>query len=393
MLFKADGMSFPSRTKIGALTILVLVLHLGFLLSATESLWHIDATSTKLGALQTRVISASTHASPPSATPGPEVPKPSVAKPPLPKAAPPMPKAPSSGASLSAVATAMLPEPTRSEAAASPALPVLPASTALGVQNEPVSTPAPAELPLPAPTAELSAPPPNTPPQDKALNAKASDVPESIKINYRLTGQERGLVYHALGSLQWQVMPPDSAQRRYEAELRVSAFLIGSRVWKSVGVLTEQGLAPRRHSDSWRGERAAHFDSEQNKISFSANVPSVEMQAGAQDQVSLFIQMASAVASQTFKVGSVMNVQTATTRDAVNWSLTFTAEEAIDVNGERLATQRWVCLPRGKFDSQVEMWLSKAHGGLPVRIKISQVSGNFIDMEMRGTERLPFLMP
>jgi hypothetical protein len=39
------------------------------------------------------------------------------------------------------------------------------------------------------------------------------------------------------------------------------------------------------------------------------------------------------------------------------------------------------------------MWLSKAHGGLPVRIKISQVSGNFIDMEMRGTERLPFLMP
>jgi hypothetical protein len=88
-----------------------------------------------------------------------------------------------------------------------------------------------------------------------------------------------------------------------------------------------------------------------------------------------------------------MNVQTATTRDAVNWSLTFTAEEAIDVNGERMATQRWVCLPRGKFDSQVEMWLSKAHGGLPVRIKISQVSGNFIDMEMRGTERLPFLMP
>jgi hypothetical protein len=218
-------------------------------------------------------------------------------------------------------------------------------------------------------------------------------VPEGIKINYRLTGQERGLVYHALGSLQWQVMAPDSAQRRYEAELRVSAFLIGSRIWKSVGVLTEQGLAPRRHSDSWRGERATHFDAQQNKISFSANIPNVEMQPGAQDQVSLFIQMASAVASQTFKVGSVMNVQTATTRDAVNWSLTYTADEAIDVNGERLSTQRWVCLPRGKYDSQVEMWLSKAHGGLPVRIKISQVSGNFIDMEMRGTERLPFLTP
>ena len=287
----------------------------------------------------------------------------------------------------------MLPEPARLETPTLPALPGSPSPPAQGVPSEPPPTPVLAEVPPPAPTPEVNPPPPKTLSQDKTLTAKASDVPESIKINYRLTGQERGLVYHALGSLQWLVMPPDSAERRYEAELRVSAFLIGSRVWKSVGVLTEQGLAPRRHSDSWRGERATHFDAQQNKISFSANIPSVDMQPGAQDQVSLFIQMASAVASQSFKVGSVMTVQTATTRDAIPWNLTYAAEEAIEVNGERLATQRWVCLPRGKYDSQVEMWLSKAHGGLPVRIKITQISGNFIDMEMRGTERLPFLMP
>jgi hypothetical protein len=35
------------------------------------------------------------------------------------------------------------------------------------------------------------------------------------------------------------------------------------------------------------------------------------------------------------------------------------------------------------------MWLSKSHGGMPVRIKITQVNGNFIDMEMDGTEALP----
>jgi hypothetical protein len=34
------------------------------------------------------------------------------------------------------------------------------------------------------------------------------------------------------------------------------------------------------------------------------------------------------------------------------------------------------------------MWLSKSHGGLPVRIKITQVNGNFIDMEMNSTEAL-----
>jgi hypothetical protein len=35
------------------------------------------------------------------------------------------------------------------------------------------------------------------------------------------------------------------------------------------------------------------------------------------------------------------------------------------------------------------MWLAKSLAGLPARIKISQVSGNFIDMEMRSSEPLP----
>jgi hypothetical protein len=107
--------------------------------------------------------------------------------------------------------------------------------------------------------------------------------------------------------------------------------------------------------------------------------------------VSLFIQMAATVAAKNFKLGSELNVQTATARDAVNWVLTFKSEELIEVDGKQLATQRWVCLPRGKFDSQIEMWLSQSHGGLPARIKITQVTGNFIDMEMRDSETLPAL--
>jgi hypothetical protein len=158
-----------------------------------------------------------------------------------------------------------------------------------------------------------------------------------------------------------------------------------------VGTLTENGLAPVRYSDSWRGERAAHFEAAQKKISFSGNTPSIELQSGAQDQVSLFIQMAATVSAKNFKLGSELNVQTATARDAVNWTLTYKSDETIEVNGNRLATQRWVCLPRGKFDSQIELWLSQAHSGMPVRIKITQVSGNFIDMEMRDSEPLPAL--
>ena len=268
---------------------------------------------------------------------------------------------------MSAAASEALPEPVVTpEANTEPAPQKAPETTAVATE--------PAEVP----PAQMA--------QDKALVAKAENFPDNLQINYKLTGQERGLNYYASGYLKWQAKPASSSPRNYEAELRVRAFLIGNRVWRSQGLLTEDGLAPKRYSDSFRGERAAHFDTVQRTISFSGNTPSTSMQSGAQDQVSLFIQMAAAVSAQNFKTGSELNIQTATTRDAVNWRLTYQSDEAIEVKGERLETQRWVCLPRGKFDSRIEMWLSKTHGGLPVRIKITQVSGNFIDMEMSGTE-------
>jgi hypothetical protein len=292
-------------------------------------------------------------------------------------------------AGITAMASDALPAPEPSTSKAIPLPTPLPENEIAGAS--PKAQPVP-EAPQIAPeTTASSALPARA--LSNALMAKTGDFPPNTQINYKLTGQERGLIYHASGSLKWQTQSDNanSAARAYEAELRVRAFLVGTRVWRSTGSLTNLGLAPLRYSDSWRGERAAHFERVAKKISFSGNSPSAELQAGAQDQVSLFIQMAAAVSAKSFEPGSQLNVQTATARDAVNWALTFKSIESIEVDGKQLETQRWVCLPRGKFDSQIEMWLSQTLGGLPVRIKISQASGNFIDMEMRNTENLPAL--
>jgi hypothetical protein len=379
------GTESQQRRALAALVALVLGVHLWLLLSSGAGIWRLQPESQKLGPLQTRVLSSGV----PQTTPTiPSTDKPKQVAPAKPKA-PESPNTPST-ASISAVASSVLPAPEES--------PVLPKSEQPSEALPNLSQQAP-------PTEEVAPLPPETvavtnaplPPPSNALTAKPGDFPPNIQINYKLTGQERGLTYHASGSLKWQTQAtpnaPSStpAPKAYEAELRVRAFLVGSRVWRSTGILTENGLSPVRYSDSGRGERAAHFDTTQNKISFSGNTPGVALQPGAQDQVSLFIQMAATVAAKNFKLGSELNVQTATARDAVNWVLTFKSEELIEVDGKQLATQRWVCLPRGKFDSQIEMWLSQSHGGLPVRIKITQVTGNFIDMEMRDAETLPAL--
>ena len=374
----AFSSTLPKRQHLLALGLGVGALHVVLLLSSGSNIWRLQPESQKLGPFQTRVLS--TDMAPPdlaTAVQAPAAVRP-AARALAREAAPQQPKE----AGMQAVASAALPTP-----------PDNPAELPTTIASKDIT-----EL---APTISASPPPPVVNPVEPAIKpaspnatalvAKVGNFPDNTQINYKLTGQERGLSYHASGSLKWQAKAGAALPKAYESELRVKAFLVGSRVWRSVGQLTENGLAPTRYSDSWRGERAAHFEADTQKISFSGNLPSAPLLPGAQDQVSLFIQMAATVSAQSFAPGAELNVQTATARDAVNWTLTYKADEFIDVNGERLDTQRWVCLPRGKYDSQIEMWLAKAKGGLPARIKITQVSGNFIDMEMRSSEALAAL--
>ncbi len=374
MTATAQITALPRRQHLLALGLLVAALHLFLLISSTH-FWRLQGESPQTGPLQTRVISAETVKL--DNTPTEKPPSTAIAKPPIPAPQPIASKPNNTDAGMQATASAALPAPPESANE-------LPATT--DMQTSEVASNA-SQTPTLEPTAETS--PQKATQAPLTQWAKLVNFPDSTQINYSLTGQERGLTYHATGALKWQVKAGADLPKAYEAELRVRAFLVGNRVWRSVGQLSEGGLAPKRYSDSWRGERAAHFETDQQKISFSGNLPSAPLLPGAQDQVSLFIQMAAAVASQNFTTGAELMVQTATARDAVNWTLTYQADEFIDVNGDHLETQRWLCLPRGKFDSQIEIWLAKSLAGLPARIKISQVSGNFIDMEMRSSEPLP----
>lgn len=217
-----------------------------------------------------------------------------------------------------------------------------------------------------------------------------ASLPPSVLLSYSLSGQEKGLNYQASGELRWQ--RNDNA---YAMSLSVKAFLLGSRHWRSVGQINTTGLAPTRFSDSWRSERAAHFDRPNQRIVFSNNAPTVPLQPGAQDQVSLYVQLAAAMAQsgQQMPPGTRLQIQTATVRDALPWLLTLDKLETLQVGGQSLQTVKWVCQPRNRFDAQVEFWVSAAHDWLPARIRITQVSGSFIDLQLTGREALTDLSP
>jgi hypothetical protein len=214
-----------------------------------------------------------------------------------------------------------------------------------------------------------------------------TSLPPSALLSYRLSGQEKGINYQASGELRWQ--RNDNAYA-YAMSLTVKAFLLGSRHWRSVGQINATGLAPTRFSDSWRSERAAHFDRPNQRIVFSSNAPIAPLQPGAQDQVSLYVQLAAAMAQsgQQMPPGTRLQIQTATVRDALPWLLTLEKLETLQVDGQSLQTVKWVCQPRNRFDAQVEFWVSAAHDWLPARIRITQASGSFIDLQLTGREVL-----
>ena len=215
-----------------------------------------------------------------------------------------------------------------------------------------------------------------------------ASLPPSALLSYRLNGQEKGISYQASGELRWQ-----HNASAYNVSLSVRAFLLGSRHWRSVGQINNTGLSPTRFSDSWRSERAAHFDRPNQRIVFSNNAPTTALQLGAQDQVSLYVQLAAAMAQSSDQMppGTRLQIQTATVRDALPWLLTLEKLETLQMDGQSVQAVKLVCRPRNRFDAQVEFWVSSVHDWLPARIRITQASGSYIDLQLIGREALDAL--
>ncbi|WP_157090448.1 DUF3108 domain-containing protein, partial [Polaromonas jejuensis] len=237
--------------------------------------------------------------------------------------------------------------------------------------------------PAPSPASAASAPTaPPAGPNPTPVTAMA--LPESAQLAYRMTGSAKGLTYHANGELDWR-----NNGHSYEARMTVSALLLGSRSLASTGQISAEGLAPTRFSDKSRSEVAAHFEPDKGQISFSANTPSVPWVKGTQDRASVFIQLGGMLAGQpaAFPVGTTLVMYTVGPRDADSWTFRVEAEETLSLPFGELATVKLVRQPRREFDQTVEIWFAPSLGYLPVRSKITQHNGDFVDQQLSDVHK------
>jgi hypothetical protein len=226
-------------------------------------------------------------------------------------------------------------------------------------------------------------PPPTAAPREfreAAMSLHAELVPASIKLVYEV--QANKFPYSLNGELVWT-----STEGGYEASLMFGAFG-QKRIQTSRGQIGPDGLMPERFSDKFRSELAAHFNRQQGKITFSANTPDAPLLAGAQDRLSVLIQLAALVSSspERFAPATTLTIQTVGPRDADLWLFTVGPTETLTLPGGQLELVRLTRNPRQAYDQQVDIWLAQTLSYLPARIRITEASGDFIDLKWLRSE-------
>ena len=274
------------------------------------------------------------------------------------------------------------------DAASAPATAVI---TPASATEQPASTPATAAI-TPASAAESATEPatvamvsatipeaaPPIPATEVAFNA--DHLPTSVKLVYRVEANK--FPYTLSGELLWQ-----RREQSYQAQLSISTFG-QTRVQTSRGQIDPFGLAPERFSDKYRSEVAAHFNRAQGLVSFSANTPNVPLLPGAQDRLSVLVQLGALVASapQRFSPGTTLRVQTIGPRDGDLWLFTFGSLETLELPGGPQQGLKLVRQPRQLYDQKLEVWLAPDLAYLPARIRITEANGDYVDQKWVASE-------
>ena len=208
--------------------------------------------------------------------------------------------------------------------------------------------------------------------------------PPSTRLKYEVKGEIKGFPYHVNGDLQWA-----HDGKTYNARMEISHFLLGARVQTSTGRLGAHGLEPTRFGDKVRSEVAAHFDYDKNKITFSANTPDAPLLPGAQDHLSVMLQMASMLAAdpKLFTQGSTLSFQAVGPKSAEAWVFTIGATEKLDLPGGGVNALRVWREPNGEYDSRVEIWFAPEMAHLPVRVRLTQANGDVADQLWKSTQK------
>ena len=158
--------------------------------------------------------------------------------------------------------------------------------------------------------------------------------------------------------------------------------------WTSQGGFDSAGLAPLRYTESRRGRelRAANFQRDNGRVTFSGPAIEHPLVPGGQDRLSWMVQLASVMAANPTLAETEAQVSiwvVGSRGDAEVWTFTVQGRASLDMPSGRIDdTVHLLREPRRPYDTQVQVWLDPSRHFLPAQA-ILRVRATGEGMELR----------
>ncbi|CCD37644.1 unnamed protein product [Candidatus Paraburkholderia kirkii UZHbot1] len=254
----------------------------------------------------------------------------------------------------------------------------------------PRPAPAPAATPAAAPVLSAATPQPDAPAAALGAAAPAPAAASGDRISVPPSGELRydtlvnGMM-NQTGTIHWS-----NDGQHYQMVVSIPLPFVGPYVYSSKGHIDGFGIAPEQYSEQ-RGRRAADiaiFNRETKQIVYTKTPQSQPLADGAQDRISVVMQLSSLVrgAPDKYKPGVTRRFSVADNDSNEIWSIETVGDENVQARGGFATARHFTRLPRKEGDRRkLDIWLAPSIGWLPVRILQTEPNGMQIELLWAGT--------
>lgn len=279
------------------------------------------------------------------------------------------PVAPTNSSTPPAPREAQLPVPAPKEPVAEPPAPASETETPPVAQAASEAASAAAtETPAP-PSSDTTNADNNTTQSWPGLDSDAPLYRVALPPGFKQTYVLRSKRFNGAGVLSWS---PSGG--RYELSLNATVNELPVLAQHSQGRFDVTGLEPERFTDKRlaRSEQAVNFQREPGFISFSAVNRRFAWRLGAQDRLSVVIQLTAILAAEANRLaaGQRFGVPVVSPRgDAEIWTFRIVGKDVVSLPSGDVNTWRVVREQRKPHDQGMELWLDEQRHHLPVRLR------------------------
>jgi len=218
--------------------------------------------------------------------------------------------------------------------------------------------------------------------------ASAGDAPVRVApaatISYQSSGQIGGQAFALNTTLDWR-----QDGQSYESSWALYTPLIGEHTRNATGLLSPQGLVPVQAALRTPAVQGMRFDYAARRVRLGdpdADVITAPLRAGAQDQLSVLLQLGALLAgdARRYPVGTRIELPAVRPRGTGTWRFTVEAEERVNaLQSSELPTLRLTHQPEDENDARIEVWLGRTINYLPVRLRITESNGDTVEHTMQ----------